>query len=140
MTNHPTHGDGGYDEVTQDDIVTMHKAADARLARARRPTSGLWRSQEGTREGKYLVMRRDGTVPEWPYFVIGARDPAAPAALRAYADEAAVWRLDPVYVADVRHLADEFEQYRREHLSGDPDAVRHRPDDPETVAKMAGRP
>lgn len=31
----------------------------------------LWRNNEGTREGKYLVQRRDGTVPEWPYFVMG---------------------------------------------------------------------
>ena len=46
----------------------------------------LWRNTEGTREGKYLVQRRDGTIPEWPYFVIGAADPAAPKALQAYAD------------------------------------------------------
>ena len=37
--------------------------------------SGLWRTEEGTPEGKYLVQRRDGSVVEWPNFVIGAKDP-----------------------------------------------------------------
>jgi hypothetical protein len=85
----------------------------------------LWRNTEGTREGKFLVLRRDGTVPEWPYLVIGAKDPAAPAALRAYAHAAERLGFDPVYIADIRTLADEFEQYRLEHGSGDPDAPRH---------------
>lgn len=50
--------------------------------------SELWRKSPETPEGKYLVKRRDGTIPEWPNFVLGAKDPAAPAALRAYADSA----------------------------------------------------
>ena len=29
-------------------------------------------------EGKFLVVRRDGSIPHWPHFVLGARDPAAP--------------------------------------------------------------
>jgi hypothetical protein len=98
----------------------------------------LWRNTEGTREGKYLVQRRDGTVPEWPYFVIGAADPAAPAALRAYADAAEHLRMDPEYVADLRRLAVAFTDWRLEHAEGDPDAPRHRTDDPETIAKMRG--
>lgn len=98
--------------------------------------AGLWKNNPETPGGKYLVKRRDGTVPEWPYFVIGAADPVAPTALRAYADEAERLGLDPAYVADVRALAAEFEAYRAERGPGDPDAPRHRTDDPETVALM----
>ena len=98
----------------------------------------LWRNNEGTREGKYLVLRRDGTVPEWPYFVMGAADPAAPAALQAYATAAEINGMDPEYVQDIRDLADEFRSYYRHHDAGDPDAPRHRTDDPATIAKMQG--
>lgn len=100
-------------------------------------TGGLWRNQGGTREGKYLVTRRDGTVPEWPYFVIGAADPAAPAALNAYAAKAQDLGMDLRYVSDLLDLAEEFEIYHRVYGQGDPDAARHRPDDPATVARMA---
>lgn len=33
---------------------------------------------------KYLVLRKDGTVPRWPWFVLGARDLAARDALVFY--------------------------------------------------------
>lgn len=99
-------------------------------------TMGLWR-KSGVEGGKYLVQRRDGTVPEWPYFVIGAKDPAAPGALLAYADEAEKLGLNPQYVKDVRALADEFALFRAEHGRGDPDAVPHRRDNPEVVGRMA---
>jgi hypothetical protein len=85
---------------------------------------------------KFLVLRRDGTVPDWPYLVIGARDPVAPAALRAYADEAERLGYDAEWVADVRGQADDFERYRAGHGDGDPDAGPHRPDDPETVSRI----
>jgi hypothetical protein len=68
--------------------------------------------------------------------VFGAKDPAAPAALRAYADEGERIGYDPVFVADVRRLADEFEGYCEAHGKGDPDAPPYRKDDPETLAKM----
>lgn len=97
---------------------------------------GLWRSNPKTPEGKYLVKRRDGSVVEWPNFVIGARDPAAPAALRAYAYAAEQLGFSEGYVADVRRLADKFEDYRAEHGDGDPDCGKHRKDDPATVAEM----
>ena len=97
---------------------------------------GLWKNQEATREGKYLVKRRDGTVPEWPWFVVAASDPCAAAALLAYADAAERRGFDPQYVADVRALAFEFERWRHDHHEGDPDAGRHRTDDPATVAEM----
>jgi hypothetical protein len=99
---------------------------------------GLWINNPETREGKFLVKRRDGTVPEWPYFVLGARDPAAFAALIAYADEAERLGFAPVYVTDVRAMALRFEEYRAAHGDGDPDAARHRKDDPATIAEMRG--
>ena len=97
---------------------------------------GLWRNNPDTPEGKYLVKRRDGTVPEWPFFVMGARDLAAPAGLKAYANEAAVYGYDPQYVADVLELVEVFRSYRRENGIGNPDGARHRKDDPATVAEM----
>jgi hypothetical protein len=96
----------------------------------------LWRNTKGTREGKYLVTRRDGTTPQWPYFVIAASDPAAPAALRAYALAAEGNGMDPEYVADIKWLADEFKAWYAANGAGDPDAPRHRIDDPDTIAKM----
>ena len=98
-------------------------------------TMGLWR-KNGIKGGKYLVQRRDGTVPEWPYFVLGARDPAAPAALKAYADAAEAEGMDPKYVADVRKLASDFSDYRADEGAGDPDGRPHRKDDPEVVKRM----
>jgi hypothetical protein len=101
--------------------------------------AGLWRNNEGTREGKYLVTRRDGTIPEWMHFVLGAADEAAPAGLRGYADKAELLGFDPKYVADVRAMADQWERDLATGAipKGDPDAGRHRKDDPATVAKMA---
>jgi hypothetical protein len=99
----------------------------------------LWRNNPETREGKYLVRRRDGTVPHWPWFVLGGADPNAPAALRAYADAAEKNGCDPQYVYDILDMADQWES---DLLSGfvqpgDPDAGRHRKDDPAIVAEMA---
>jgi hypothetical protein len=97
---------------------------------------GLWRDDPRTPEGKYLVKRRDGTIPEWPHFTIGAKDPCAPAALRAYAEEARSRGLTAGYADAVERLANEFATYREAHGDGDPDRGRHRMDDPETVAQM----
>ena len=96
--------------------------------------SGLWRNRRDTPEGKYLVQRRDGTIPEWGWFVLGERDPAAPAALRAYAARAEAFGMDPQYVSDIRALAEEWSRTRLG--TGDPDSPPHRADDPETIAKM----
>jgi hypothetical protein len=98
---------------------------------------GLWRNDPKTPEGKYLVKRRDGTIPAWPWFVLGAADPAAPVALKAYADEARRLGFDPQYVNDLYNLAAEFSSYGKDVSNGDPDAPRHRVDDPATVAEMA---
>jgi|SRR4051812_45060787 hypothetical protein len=96
----------------------------------------LFSKTEDFEGGKYLVQRRDGTVPDWPYFVVGASDPVAPTALVAYAFEASKRGMDPEYVNDLYRLAEEFEQWRVEHGEGDPDAPRHRTDDPAIIAKM----
>lgn len=86
---------------------------------------------------KYLVQRRDGTVPSWPYLVMGAADPAVPVAIRAYADECErLGGLDPEYVTDLRRLADSFDEWRKTHSTGDPDAPAHRLDDPSVVARI----
>jgi len=101
-----------------------------------KPDSGLWINNPETPEGKYLVKRRDGSVVEWPNFTLGAKDPAAPIALRAYADAAEQLGMNSKYVNDIRALADRFEQYRLEHGLGDPDKGRHRIDDPAIVKEM----
>lgn len=90
-----------------------------------------------TPEGKYLVKRRDGTVVEWPSFVLGARDPHAPAALRAYANSIEKDPdCHPDLPASIRRRADQFDQYRAEHGNGDPTRGLHRKDDPAIVAEM----
>jgi hypothetical protein len=98
--------------------------------------SSLWRDDPATPEGKYLVKRRDGSVVEWPSFVLGARDPCAPAALRAYADAASGEGMPVGFVGSVRALADAFDAYRLVHGRGDPERGPHRKDDPATVAEM----
>lgn len=96
----------------------------------------LWKNNPATPEGKYLVKRRDGSIPQWPFIVLAASDPAAPTALAAYARAARNHGMDEEYVRDLFDLADEFARWRDEHGDGDPDAPRHREDDPATVAEM----
>ena len=100
----------------------------------------LWSNDPSFVGGKYLVQRRDGTVPEWPWFVLGGADPLAPWALRLYAVLAFLIGWDRRYAADVWRLARDYDRYRRDpaNRKGDPDAPRHRVDDPAIVAKMAG--
>lgn len=98
----------------------------------------IWAKTKEFSEGKFLVVRRDGSIPAWPHFVLGARDPAAPAALRAYADACEELKMDPEYVSSLRDLAYDFEKYRREHGTGDADAAPHRKDDPSVIAAMRG--
>jgi hypothetical protein len=98
----------------------------------------IWAKTEEFSEGKFLVVRRDGSVPHWPHFVLGARDPAVPAALRAYAAECATLGYDPEYVASIRELADDFKAYREAEGNGDADAAPHRVDDPQVIRAMRG--
>lgn len=87
---------------------------------------------------KYLVMRRDGTVPDWPYLVMSAADPAVPAALQAYAEKAISLGMEEDYVADILALAQSFEDWRAvpDHRMGDPDAPAHRKDNPMVTSKI----
>lgn len=96
------------------------------------PSIGIWQ--------KYLVLRRDGTVPGWPWFVLGARDPAAPYALRAYAGAAREMGMAPAYVGGVAGLATAFIENRLLSVEppGDPDAGPHRKDDPLTLQLARG--
>lgn len=103
-----------------------------------KPTlTGLVRDDPKTKEGKYLVKRRDGTVVEWPSFTLGARDPHAIAALLAYAQSSAADPLcHPAYVQRLYDLIGIFNTYRIQHGIGDPHKGIHRVDDPATIAEM----
>ena len=98
----------------------------------------IWTKTKEFFEGKFLVVRRDGSIPHWPHFVLGARDPAAPDALRAYADACSALGLDPEYIASIRELANDFDAYRTSKGNGDPDAGPHRKDNPAVIAAMRG--
>ena len=100
----------------------------------------IWAKTEEFKEGKFLVVRRDGSSPHWPHFVLGARDPAAPTALRAYAAYAQAIGMDPEYCQSVRDLADDFEQYRSACGDGDPASPPHRRDDDYVLKAMRGEP
>ncbi len=95
-----------------------------------------WTKTKTHSEGKFLVVRRDGTTPDWPHFVLGARDPAAPLALTVYAQTASILGYDSEYVASIRQLADDFRTYESENGKGDPDAPPHRVDDPVVLSIM----
>lgn len=98
----------------------------------------IWAKTDEFKEGKFLVVRRDGSIPAWAHFVLGARDPAAPFALMAYADKCAELGFDAEYVASIRELAADFERYRNREGSGDPEARPHRKDDPAVIDVMRG--
>ena len=87
---------------------------------------GLW--------NKFLMRRRDGSVPDWPWLVLGARDPSTPTAIRAMADWHAEHGTDGEYVDDLRRLANEWDRYRAIHGDGDPEAGPHREDNPDIIA------
>lgn len=98
----------------------------------------IWAKTEEYSEGKYLVVRRDGTVPEWPHFVLGGYDPCAAIALHAYAAEARSRGWDEEYVGSIEALACEFEalaNVEREKKS-DPYAGPHRKDLTEVIFMM----
>lgn len=97
---------------------------------------GLFRDNPETPEGKYLVKRRDGTVVEWPSFVLGARDPDAADTLRDYANRKEARGCDPEWIASIRRFADEYDNYRQQHGDGDPEMGPHRKDDPATIEEM----
>lgn len=100
-----------------------------------------WVMTDSHPEEKYLVVRRDGTIPKWPHFVLGGHDPASAAALEAYADAAERLGYDPEFCAGVRELAAQYgEAAEVAYNAGlsDPDAGPHRTDNPHVVAMMRG--
>jgi hypothetical protein len=102
-----------------------------------KPTlKGLTCDNHATPEGKYLVMRRDGTVPPWPSFVLGARDPVAAWALWFYSWVGWLMGLNRDYCRSCNRRSYEFYRYRQAAGLGDPDKGLHRPDDPWVIAKM----
>jgi hypothetical protein len=98
----------------------------------------IWAKTDEFKEGKFLVVRRDGSVPHWPHFVLGARDMASPIALRAYADAAEKMGYDPEYVASIRELAEDFVAYCTKEGTGDPEAAPHRTDNHDVIEAMRG--
>jgi hypothetical protein len=101
----------------------------------------IWAKTKEFCEGKFLVVRRDGTAPHWPHFVLGARDPFAPIALRAYVEAARQnGFFDPEYADSILELANDFERYRAAHGDGDPDAPPHRKDSLAVISAMQGYP
>lgn len=98
----------------------------------------IWAKTKEFCEGKFLVVRRDGSVPHWPHFVLGARDPAAAFALRQYAVKARQLGFEEEFVLSVSELADDFDAYRAKEGNGDPEAAPHRRDDPQVIAAMRG--
>jgi hypothetical protein len=109
----------------------------------------LWINNPETPEGKYpIVLRRDGTPVETPYMVLLVRDRAFDAALTAYADEGERLGYDPAYIADLRALVAEAPAIRaridaaKVLAPSDPDAPRHRKDDPAILAwaRSLGKP
>ncbi len=113
----------------------------------KKPLAGLFCDDPATPEGKYLVLRRDNTVPPWPSFVLGAADPISAVALHAYAaevkrllteepEEAERLKLTPAFQRAVFRRAERFVQWRTENGTGDPGAAKHRKDDPAVVARM----
>lgn len=106
--------------------------------------TGVMTLDPDTPEGKYLVIRRDGTIPEWPNFILGARDPAAPAALREYAKAASAEGMSEAYVADCKTLAGEFEAFAAANGMRNPSAPRkltdRLTDNPMVLAMMRHRP
>jgi hypothetical protein len=101
----------------------------------------IWAKTDQYSEGKYLVVRRDGTIPEWPHFVIGGFDPCGPPALRAYAEAARTQGFDQAYCESIEELASDFEALaatERARKVADPTAGPHRKDSPFIVQLMGG--
>lgn len=91
---------------------------------------GLFRDDPKTRGGKYLVLRRDNTVPSWAWFVCGARDPMAAWALWFYSWVGIFFTRNWDYLRGVNRLSWDFYRERKTLGCGDPEKGPHRKDDP----------
>jgi hypothetical protein len=119
----------------------------------KKPLTSLFCDNPRTPEGKYCVLRRDGSRPEAPSFVILAADPNAGTMMRVYALLASGCRPDlfaqvvrelldaaggatPEYVNSVLHFAGRMDRWREENGDGDPFMGPHRKDDPKILELM----
>lgn len=135
---------GGYGEVNEGGVPGLcHKCngtgygVDMSTNEEKANLTGLFRDNPETPEGKYLVKRRDGTIPPWPSFVLGGADPHAEIALRAYATSCAGDpTIDKGFVAALFRWADEFKKWRELVGVGDPGKGKHRKDDPAILEEM----
>lgn len=73
------------------------------------------------RNEKYLVIRKDGSIPRWPYFVLSANDPASQAALEAYIAEARKLEYGSRYLRELESIADIFATFDAEGKPDEPD-------------------
>lgn len=77
---------------------------------------------------KYRVTRtRDGLEPEWPFFVLGASDPAAIEAMAGYVAACRRLNYEPTYLQLVEDRAAAMADFARDEL------LPRRPDDKGTV-------
>ena len=99
--------------------------------------AGLWRNDSETPEGKYpIVLRRDGAVVTKPYFVLLDCDPGFVDAMTAYADKHKELGSDPAFVQQIYDWVNDVinDTNAGDITPGDPDAPRHRTDDPVVIA------
>lgn len=95
---------------------------------------GLW-------QGKYLLVRRDGTSPAWNNlaFVLGPRDPHAAAGIIGYVES---MMKDPdhdkAYCQALLDLAASHDGYQAEHGVGDPTAHPWRPEAHDVMTALQG--
>jgi hypothetical protein len=79
---------------------------------------------------KFLVIRRDGTVPEWPWFVLGGRSPWSLEAAKAYLGAAERGGADEAHLEAIRGIVAAMEAHPKggDHEFG--------PDDPSILQVM----
>lgn len=118
-------------------MTNKEAEAAANVATADKPDKGLWMFDKEITGGKYIVLRRDGTVFGEPNFVLGPRDPAAPDTMRYYAQLCKVHNVgNPQYRMDCVRLADAMDAERERLGAGDAGKGPHRLDHPKVVAQM----
>lgn len=102
---------------------------------------GLW-------QGKYLLVRRDGTSPAWNNiaFVLGPRDPHAAAAIIAYVDSMMAAgkdsegnpKYDKAFCEKLLALAELYEAYQQDHGVGNPTEQPWRPEAHDVMTALQG--
>jgi hypothetical protein len=95
---------------------------------------GLW-------QGKYLIVRRDGTSPAWNNlaFVLGPRDPHAAAAIMGYVESMMKEKgHDEAYCKALLELASSYDDYQKEHGEGDPTAPPWRAEAHDVMTALQG--